>query len=68
MQVQNLIACKFAAVRDSVRHRKRVRKGQLQQIIAQVKSDKGVETEFLPSGIRWRLENNRQSHSPMLNS
>ena len=56
IQVKNEIACKFAAVRESTRNGKRMRKGQLKEIITQVKSKKGIDIEILPSAFRRRLE------------
>ena len=63
IEEKNEIACKFAAVRKTIRHVKQMRKGQLEEIIEQVKADKGIESGILPSTIRRRLERNSlQSH------
>ena len=58
IEVKNEIACKFAAIRKSTKRGKRMRKGQLEEIIEQVKADKGIECEILPSAIRQRPEHN----------
>ena len=63
IEVKNEIACKFAAVRKTARHGKRMRKGQLEEIIQQVKAHKGIKSDILPSAIRRRLEfNSLRSH------
>ena len=58
IEVKNEMACKFVAARKRTRHGKQMRKGQLEEIIEQVKADKGIESDILPSAIRWRLERN----------
>ena len=58
IEVKNEMACKFVAARKTTRHGKQMRKGQLEEIIEQVKADKGIESDILPSAIRQRPEHN----------